>query len=84
MNRFEYVRAGTVAEAVGAFGAGSRFIAGGTNLIDRMKYEVEKPGRLIDITRLPLDKIEDHAGGLRIGALATNAKVAYDDRVSER
>ncbi|MBP1181712.1 xanthine dehydrogenase family protein subunit M [Methylobacterium sp. PvR107] len=84
MNRFDYVRAGTVAEAVQAFGAGARFIAGGTNLIDLMKYEVEKPGRLIDITRLPLDQIEDHGNGLRIGALATNAKVAYDDRVTER
>ncbi|SDA28539.1 xanthine dehydrogenase YagS FAD-binding subunit [Methylobacterium sp. UNC378MF] len=84
MNRFDYVRAGTVAEAVQAFGAGARFIAGGTNLIDLMKYEVEKPGRLIDITRLPLDQIEDHAGGLRLGALATNAKVAYDERVTER
>ncbi|KAA0121776.1 xanthine dehydrogenase family protein subunit M [Methylobacterium sp. P1-11] len=84
MNRFDYVRAGTVAEAVQAFRAGARFIAGGTNLIDLMKYEVEKPGRLIDITRLPLDQIEDHADGLRIGALATNAKVAYDDRVAAR
>jgi xanthine dehydrogenase YagS FAD-binding subunit len=84
MNRFDYVRAGTVAEAVQAFGAGARFIAGGTNLIDLMKYDVEKPGRLIDITRLPLDQIEDHGGGLRIGALATNAKVAYDDRVAAR
>jgi xanthine dehydrogenase YagS FAD-binding subunit len=84
MNRFDYIRAGTVAEAVQAFGAGARFIAGGTNLIDLMKYEVEKPGRLIDITRLPLDKIEDHGNGLRLGALATNAKVAYDDRVTER
>ena len=84
MNRFDYVRAGTVAEAVQAFGAGARFIAGGTNLIDLMKYEVEKPGRLIDITRLPLDQIEDHGNGLRLGALATNAKVAYDDRVTER
>ncbi|WP_457107641.1 FAD binding domain-containing protein [Methylobacterium sp. P5_C11] len=84
MNRFDYVRAGTVAEAVQAFGAGARFIAGGTNLIDLMKYEVEKPARLIDITRLPLDRIEDHGGGLRIGALATNATVAYDDRVAAR
>ena len=84
MNRFEYVRAGTVAEAVGAFSAGARFIAGGTNLIDLMKYEVEKPGRLIDITRLPLDQIQEHAGGLRLGALATNAKVAYDARVAAR
>jgi xanthine dehydrogenase YagS FAD-binding subunit len=84
MNRFDYVRAGTVAEAVQAFGDGARFIAGGTNLIDLMKYEVEKPGRLIDITRLPLDQIEDQGGGLRIGALATNAKVAYDHRVADR
>lgn len=84
MNRFEYVRAGTVAEAVGAFGAGARFIAGGTNLVDLMKYEVEKPGRLIDITQLPLKGIEEHEGGLRLGALATNAKVAYDDRVAQR
>ncbi len=82
MNRFDYVRAGTVAEAVQAFGAGARFIAGGTNLIDLMKYEVEKPGRLIDITRLPLDRIEAHGDGLRIGALVTNAKVAYDDQVA--
>ncbi|XYD06824.1 xanthine dehydrogenase family protein subunit M [Methylobacterium sp. NMS12] len=84
MNRFDYVRAGTVAEAVQAFGAGARFIAGGTNLIDLMKYEVEKPGRLIDITRLPLDRIEDNGDGLRIGALVTNAKVAYDDQVAAR
>jgi xanthine dehydrogenase YagS FAD-binding subunit len=84
MNRFDYVRAGTVAEAVQAYGAGARFIAGGTNLIDLMKYEVEKPGRLIDITRLPLDRIEAHGNGLRIGALATNAKVAYDDQVTAR
>ena len=84
MNRFEYVRAGTVAEAVGAFSAGARFIAGGTNLIDLMKYEVEKPGRLIDITRLPLDRIEERGGGLRLGALATNATVAYDARVAAR
>ncbi|MCJ2143924.1 FAD binding domain-containing protein [Methylobacterium sp. E-066] len=82
MNRFDYVRAGTVAEAVQAYGAGARFIAGGTNLIDLMKYEVEKPGRLIDITRLPLDGIEAHESGLRLGALATNAKVAYDERVA--
>lgn len=84
MNRFDYVRAGTVAEAVGAFEAGSRFIAGGTNLIDLMKYEVEKPARLIDITRLPLAGIAEHDGGLRLGSLATNAKVAYDDRVKAR
>ncbi|GJE58352.1 FAD binding domain-containing protein [Methylobacterium trifolii] len=86
MNRFDYVRAGTVAEAVQAFAAGpdARFIAGGTNLVDLMKYDVERPGRLVDITRLPLAEIEEHDGGLRIGALVTNANVAYDARVRER
>ena len=86
MNRFDYVRAGTVDEAIQAFRAEpkARFIAGGTNLIDLMKYDVERPGRLIDITRLPLDTIEDHDGGLRIGALVTNADLAYDDRIVAR
>ncbi|GJD85920.1 FAD binding domain-containing protein [Methylobacterium haplocladii] len=86
MNRFDYVRAGTVAEAVQAFGSdpSARFIAGGTNLIDLMKYNVEKPGRLIDITRLPLNTIEERDGGLRIGALVSNADLAYDDRIRSR
>ncbi|MFY9292677.1 MAG: xanthine dehydrogenase family protein subunit M [Methylorubrum rhodinum] len=86
MNRFDYVRPNTVAEAVQALGAdpAARFIAGGTNLIDLMKYDVERPGRLVDITRLPLREIEDRDGGLRIGALVTNATVAYDAQVKER
>jgi len=86
MNRFDYVRAETVAQAVQAFAGadGARFIAGGTNLIDLMKYDVERPSRLVDITRLPLTAIEDRDGGLRLGALATNATVAYDDRVRAR
>ncbi|AWN40874.1 FAD binding domain-containing protein [Methylobacterium durans] len=86
MNRFDYVRAGTVEEAVQAIasGANARFIAGGTNLVDLMKYNVERPGRLVDITRLPLDRIEEQDGGLRIGALVTNAAVAYDGRVEDR
>ena len=86
MNRFDYVRPGTVAEAVQALGAdpAARFIAGGTNLLDLMKYDVEKPGKLIDITRLPLGEIEERDGGLRIGALVTNAALAYDARIKER
>ncbi|KQT45401.1 FAD-binding molybdopterin dehydrogenase [Methylobacterium sp. Leaf456] len=86
MNRFDYVRPNTVAEAVQALGAdpAARFIAGGTNLIDLMKYDVERPGRLVDITRLPLRDIEERDGGLRIGALVTNATVAYDSAVKER
>lgn len=84
MNRFDYVRAGTVAEAVQAMAGGGRVIAGGTNLVDLMKYNVERPGRLIDITRLPLDAIEEHEGGLRIGALVTNTDAAYDERIASR
>ncbi|QIJ73718.1 xanthine dehydrogenase family protein subunit M [Methylobacterium sp. NI91] len=86
MNRFDYVRPNTVAEAVQALGSdpAARFIAGGTNLIDLMKYDVERPGKLIDITRLPLDKIEERDGGLRIGALVTNATLAYEARIRER
>ena len=83
MNRFGYERATSVADAVRAIAAtpGARFIAGGTNLVDLMKYNVEKPSRLIDITRLPLDRIEAHEGGLRIGALVPNTAVAFDERV---
>ena len=60
MNRFDYVRPTTVEEAVRAIGsaANARFIAGGTNLVDLMKYNVERPERLVDITRLPLEAIE--------------------------
>ncbi|GLS43934.1 FAD binding domain-containing protein [Methylobacterium brachythecii] len=86
MNRFDYVRADTVADAIKALGGdpNARFIAGGTNLVDLMKYNVEKPGRLVDITRLPLKSIEEHAGGLRIGALVSNADLAYDERIQAR
>ena len=85
MNRFDYVRAGTVAEAVQAMaGGGAKFIAGGTNLVDLMKYNVEKPARLVDITRLPLGGIDERDGGLSIGALVTNADVAYDERIASR
>ncbi len=87
MNRFDYVRADTVADALRAKAAdaGSRFIAGGTNLLDLMKYDVERPTTVVDITHLPLTGIEDLPdGGLRIGALVSNAKLAYDDRVQAR
>ncbi len=88
MNRFSYVRPDDVAEAVRetAAGSGARFIAGGTNLIDLMKYNVEKPNRLVDISRLPgLDTIEPTpSGGLRMGALVTNTAAAYDARITTR
>jgi xanthine dehydrogenase YagS FAD-binding subunit len=87
MNRFAYTRAGDVATAVREIAAdeGARFIAGGTNLLDLMKENVERPRRLIDISRLPLAAIEAGAGGgLRLGALATNADVAYHPEVERR
>ena len=87
MNRFSYLRATSIDEAVRAAAADptARFIAGGTNLIDLMKYNVERPARLIDITRLPLNQIEEaDGGGLRIGALVTNDEAAYDSRIQDR
>jgi xanthine dehydrogenase YagS FAD-binding subunit len=85
MKTFDYVRAGTLEEAVGAAGEDIRFIAGGTNLLDLMKLEIETPVRLVDISRLDLRAIEEtDAGGLRIGALVPNADLAADARVRER
>ena len=87
MNNFSYTRAGDVAAAVReiAGDGAAKFIAGGTNLIDLMKENVARPSRLIDITRLPLDRIEEtEDGGLRIGALVTNTDVAYDEQVEKR
>jgi len=87
MNRFSYMRAASVEEAVREVAGDptARFIAGGTNLIDLMKYDVERPDRLVDITHLPLKGIEEtEGGGLRIGALVSNDEVAYDSRVQDR
>jgi xanthine dehydrogenase YagS FAD-binding subunit len=87
MNNFFYARPGDLASAVReiARDGAAKFIAGGTNLIDLMKENVALPSRLIDITRLPLANIEDTAdGGLRLGALATNADTAYHPQVEKR
>jgi xanthine dehydrogenase YagS FAD-binding subunit len=87
MNSFTYTRADDVATAVRAIAAAgtARFIAGGTNLLDLMKENVERPSRLIDITHLPLGEIQPTgAGGLRLGALATNTDVAYHPEVDRR
>src|SRR5258708_7803769 len=63
----------------------AKFIAGGTNLIDLMKYEVERPLRLIDISRLPLKTVEETAdGGVRIGALVPNSDLAYHPLIAQR
>lgn len=86
MNHFEYARPDSIAGAVAALQRpGSKILAGGTNLVDLMKYDVAKPSCLIDINRLPLRSIEALAdGGLRLGALVTNADTAYDPRVQAR
>jgi xanthine dehydrogenase YagS FAD-binding subunit len=87
MRHFSYTRAETVSEAVAALASDpqAQILAGGTNLVDLMKYEVAKPASIIDINRLPLREIEELPnGGLRIGALVSNSTVAYDARVQER
>lgn len=84
MKSFTYERAGTAAEAAAAAARvqGARFIAGGTNLLDLMKLEIETPGHLIDVNGVGLDKIEKTSdGGLRIGALVRNTDLASDSRV---
>jgi xanthine dehydrogenase YagS FAD-binding subunit len=83
MNRFEFVRPASVAEAVAAASEpGAAYLAAGTNLVDLMKVGVARPGRLVDISRLPgLDRIEWSAdGGVRVGALVRNSDLAYDPR----
>ena len=85
MNPFNYHRPTTVGEAVRLGSrSGARYIAGGTNLVDLMKENVERPAQLIDISKLPLGTIEELDGALRLGALVPNADTAYDERVAAR
>lgn len=84
MRAFTYQRVSTPAEAAAAAARtpGSRFIAGGTNLLDLMKLEIETPTHLIDVNHLGLDKIEaTQQGGLRIGAQVLNVDLASDARI---
>src|SRR4029450_11999518 len=87
MINFEYARASDVADAIRQITAepAAKFIAGGTNLVDLMKYDVERPVRLIDITHLPLNNWEEtENGGLRIGALVPNSDLAYHPLIEKR
>ena len=87
MNRFDYVRPSTVAEAVAAAALpGSAYLAAGTNLLDLMKGGVMRPARLVDLARVPgLDSIEALPdGGVRIGARVRNADLAYDPGFARR
>jgi xanthine dehydrogenase YagS FAD-binding subunit len=84
MKSFSYERAATPAQAASAAASnpGARFIAGGTNLLDLMKLEIETPRHLIDVNGLALDTIEPtQDGGLKIGALVRNTDLAADARV---
>jgi xanthine dehydrogenase YagS FAD-binding subunit len=85
MKAFTYERAASLAQAAAATARpGTKLIAGGTNLLDLMKLQVETPSELVDINRLQLDKIEDTPeGGLRIGALVRNSDLAADARVRQ-
>src|SRR5437763_49261 len=84
MRPFTFERARTPADAAAAAARhpGAKFVAGGTNLLDLMKLEIETPTHLIDVNGLGLDRIEPTSdGGLRIGALVRNTELAADERV---
>jgi xanthine dehydrogenase YagS FAD-binding subunit len=84
MRAFTYQRVHSPAEAASAAAAapGSRFIAGGTNLLDLMKLEIETPTHLVDVNGIGMDRIEPTPdGGLRLGALVRNTDLAADQRV---
>src|SRR5436189_1348569 len=92
MTTFEFIRPVDAAAAVATAaqartaqqGADVRFIAGGTTLIDLMKLNVETPARVLDINRLPLDRIEGASGGgLRVGAMVRNSDLANDGKVRQ-
>lgn len=86
MRPFTYTRPQTVDDAIQAYAQGPDvcFIGGGTNLIDLMKMGVERPARLVDLNRLPLTAIEEHEGGLRIGALVSNTDAANHPLIRTR
>jgi xanthine dehydrogenase YagS FAD-binding subunit len=87
MRRFGYQRAHDITGAVALLAADpdARFLGGGTNLVDLMKTGVERPGRLVDVRELPLDRVEPTAdGGLRIGATVTNSDLAAHPEVRRR
>lgn len=83
MRPMTYERAASPEKAIRAVldTAEAKFIGGGTNLLDLMKLEIERPAHLVDVNRLKLDRIEAHGEGLRIGALVRNTDLAADARI---
>ncbi len=86
MRPFRYERVADERAAIAAVAEpGAKFLGGGTNLVDLMRLGVEAPSLLVDVTRLPLDRIEPLAdGGLRIGAGVRNSDLAADLRIRDR
>ncbi|WP_285425004.1 xanthine dehydrogenase family protein subunit M [Pseudomonas sp. efr-133-TYG-103a] len=85
MNPFSYSKPEDVSQAIDLAGPASRFIAGGTNLLDLMKENIARPEHLIDITGLPLKEVRETAGGgVMIGALVSNADLAWHPLIEQR
>ncbi|MBD9367966.1 MULTISPECIES: xanthine dehydrogenase family protein subunit M [Gammaproteobacteria] len=85
MRPFEYVRAADAASGAAAVASvpGAKFLAGGSNLVDLMKEDIERPPRLVDIRQLPLRQIQRTRAGLSLGALATNTETANHPLIRE-
>lgn len=85
MNRYDYVRPDTIADAIAALNnPDARALAGGTNLVDLMKYDVARPSLVVDINRLPLRSIDVSDGELRVGALVGNSELAWHPEIRAR
>ncbi|MAW94489.1 MULTISPECIES: xanthine dehydrogenase family protein subunit M [unclassified Leeuwenhoekiella] len=84
MKPFEYTRLSKDDLATGTIPIDSTFLAGGTNLVDLMKYGVEEPNSIADVGELPYNQIEESASGLMLGALVTNADTAYHPTVKNK
>ncbi|MCA2226470.1 FAD binding domain-containing protein [Nonomuraea aurantiaca] len=84
MRSFEYARAGDPADAVARFRPGAMYLGGGTNLVDLMRLGVAEPEFLVDVSRLPLDRIEPDGDGLRVGAAVRNSDLGAHPLVRER
>jgi xanthine dehydrogenase YagS FAD-binding subunit len=89
MNNFHYTRATDTASALQQASSspgdqGILFIAGGTNLVDLMREGIMHPAAVVDLTRLPLDSISEHEGGIRIGAMVRNSHLAANELIRER
>ena len=84
MKPFEYARAATAAEAVREFTPGTMYLGGGTNLVDLMRLGVAEPERLVDVSRLPLDEIEQVRDRVRVGATVRNTDLAVHPLIRTR